>query len=153
MINEFNRSFDKVAAAVKRMAQQPLVVGKFSQHFNSVEFRCGLKRGCIHCDGAVFISPNLIMALEEIRRRIERPLTIYSGYRCTEHNADINGAPQSQHVLGNAADLGIPEGFTIDRFAGIVQTTARQFSGGVGVYRKSRFIHIDLRYLKPDRRW
>ena len=37
--------------------------------------------------------------LEHMRRELQFPLIITSGYRCSAHNASIGGAPRSWHLL------------------------------------------------------
>ncbi len=40
-----------------------------------------------------------------IRDELGVPVRVNSGYRCPEHNRNIGGSPNSQHMNGNAADL------------------------------------------------
>ena len=53
----------------------------------------------------------LISALDKIREQYGKPITVTSGYRCTELNRAVGGAvntdgtPKSQHCKGEAADL------------------------------------------------
>ena len=53
----------------------------------------------------------LISALDKIRERYGKPITVTSGYRCPELNKAVGGAvnpdgtPKSQHCKGEAADL------------------------------------------------
>lgn len=43
--------------------------------------------------------------LDPAREMLGRPVTVNSGYRCPELNKAVGGAPASQHVKGEAADL------------------------------------------------
>ena len=43
--------------------------------------------------------------LQPLRDAIGEPLTVSSGYRCPALNRAVQGAADSQHVLGQAADL------------------------------------------------
>jgi uncharacterized protein YcbK (DUF882 family) len=43
--------------------------------------------------------------LQIIRDEIGKPITITSGYRSPQHNKAINGAKDSYHVRGMAADI------------------------------------------------
>ena len=52
--------------------------------------------------------------LETIRSYANRSISISSGYRCIELNKAIGGAANSQHVLGQAADIHI-QGFTTEQ--------------------------------------
>lgn len=110
-------------------------------------------KGCVHCGGAVYIAPMLIVALEEIRERFGTGLTILSGYRCKQHNAEIGGSRESMHVLGCAADIQVPYGIDPMQFYYGVCAVAESFRGGAGLYISQRFVHIDLRYDPAGRRW
>ena len=47
----------------------------------------------------------LISALDKIRERYGKPITVTSGYRCPALNKAVGGVNSSQHVKGEAADL------------------------------------------------
>ena len=115
-------------------------MGDLSQHFDSEEFAC-------HCGcGAKTVNPTLIYLLEEIRARIGKPIHILSGVRCKKHNADVGGAPYSQHLLGNAADIQV-KGLSSGQLHDIIEN--HFIVGGMGLY--NTFVHIDVRTLKA--RW
>lgn len=67
-------------------------------------------------------------------------IDILSGYRTPSHNARLDGAAkQSQHMNGKAADIYIPAVSTrllaaMSRIIG---------SGGVGIYLKKNYVHVD----------
>jgi len=46
--------------------------------------------------------------LEPLRERYERPVIITSGYRCKTLNYAIGGSANSQHTMGEAADILVP---------------------------------------------
>jgi zinc D-Ala-D-Ala carboxypeptidase len=46
--------------------------------------------------------------LEVVRLRLGAPIIIMSGYRCGALNAEIGGAANSQHMVGEAADFICP---------------------------------------------
>jgi zinc D-Ala-D-Ala carboxypeptidase len=52
--------------------------------------------------------------LETIRNYANMAVSVTSGYRCLELNKAIGGASNSQHVLGQAADIHI-KGFTTEQ--------------------------------------
>lgn len=115
---------------------------QLSAHFKVREFACG--------DGsdAVLVSPRLVMVLETIRAHFGAPVVIHSAYRTPQYNAKVNGAAHSQHCYGMAADISVsgqkPE---------TVAAYARQLMpdwGGVGVYAKKGFTHIDVREKRSD---
>lgn len=43
--------------------------------------------------------------LDPLRERYGRPIHVSSGYRCPRLNKAVGGAPTSQHVKGEAADI------------------------------------------------
>ena len=48
----------------------------------------------------------LAALLEEVRSLLgDKPIIVHSGFRCPELNTVIGGAPSSQHVKGEAADI------------------------------------------------
>lgn len=49
------------------------------------------------------------MVLDPLRRIIQTPITITSGYRCSAVNKAVGGVTNSWHTKGNAADLRIKD--------------------------------------------
>ena len=78
-------------------------------------------------------------------------IEMLSGYRTAETNAwlaaqDVDVAWNSQHILGKAIDFRIGN-TPITTLAAWAEEAG---AGGIGVYRESRFIHVDT---GPSRRW
>lgn len=75
-----------------------------SEHFSNEELAC-------HCcgEGADIVSDRLLELLEQLRENIGGPIEISCAYRCPSHNAEVGGVPDSQHVLGTAADIQTPD--------------------------------------------
>lgn len=46
-----------------------------------------------------------ITVLEPLRIEFKEPIKVSSGYRCPKLNASIGGVKNSQHLLGQAADI------------------------------------------------
>jgi zinc D-Ala-D-Ala carboxypeptidase len=47
--------------------------------------------------------------LEALRLKLgNKPITVNSGFRSIQHNADVGGASDSMHLYGTAADLDVP---------------------------------------------
>ena len=46
--------------------------------------------------------------LEPLRRHLDRPVVISSGYRCKKLNQLVGGVHTSQHMTGEAADIAAP---------------------------------------------
>lgn len=112
---------------------------KLSEHFNPEEFAC--KCGC----GLKEVSPKLIELLEVIRKYANAPITIVSGRRCPAHNKECGGAKNSQHLLGNAADIQI-KGMSASKAQQFIQElhdSNKCRVGGLGKYFS--FTHVDIR--------
>ena len=55
--------------------------------------------------------------LQPLRDAWGKPLHINSGYRCPELNREVGGAPTSQHVKGEAADVACDKPVELARLA------------------------------------
>ena len=116
------------------------------KYFKKPEFACKCGK---YCDGyPAEIDMNMVKIADEIRSRIGKPIHINSGLRCKTHNANVGGVSNSQHLFGNAADLGCPSGCTPIQMASIAEDVMGD-TGGIGIY--SWGIHIDTRTTKS--RW
>jgi zinc D-Ala-D-Ala carboxypeptidase len=96
---------------------------------------------CHHC-GCAYVDRRLLSALFDTREKIGRPLSIADAFRCAAHNAAINGAKDSQHPYGLAAD---PRGLTIAEALSVGVWT------GIGSPDKRLAVHVDLRAGDPAR--
>lgn len=72
--------------------------------FKLEEFRCRC------CGGLLPLAKENIEALVEnvldpARQRYGGPVLVNSGYRCLAHNKAVGGVPNSQHLVGQAADI------------------------------------------------
>lgn len=58
---------------------------------------------------SIAVSDNLMLlivnVLQPLRTALKKPVIVSSGYRCIELNKHIGGVSNSQHVLGQAADI------------------------------------------------
>lgn len=115
---------------------------KLSTNFTVREFACS--------DGsdAVLVAPRLVMVLQSIRSHFGAPVTVNSAYRTPQKNAAVGGAAQSQHCYGTAADI-VVKGVTPARVAAYARELMPDW-GGVGVYAKQGFTHVDVREVKAD---
>ena len=117
------------------------------QYFKKAEFKC--KCGGKYCTGyPAEIDMDMVKICDEIRKRIGKPITVNSGIRCKQHNANVGGVSNSQHVCGTAADLQKPSGVTPAKMAAIAEEIMGN-TGGIGIY--SWGIHVDTRKTKS--RW
>ena len=117
-----------------------------SAHFSVQELSCR------HC-GRLYISPVLLEMLETLRRRMDMPLTPNSGYRCPQHNKNIGGSKRSQHCLGLAVDINVPDRRGLDSFVTAAEEVAQEVRGGFHYYPRGQFVHIDCWPWPRDRRW
>lgn len=114
---------------------------RLEDHFRAGEFACK------HC-GAMKVDTALVDGLESMRALAGVPITITSGYRCPNHPESLRN-PDSQHVLGKAADIRVANMpvLLMYRLAEQVLTFEQ---GGIGIYPGEGFIHVDT---GPKRRW
>lgn len=108
---------------------------KLTAHFRVREFRCK--------DGSdkILIDDKLARLLEQIRVYAEASVTITSAYRTVAYNAKVGGTRGSQHTKGTAADI-ITSGRAPAEIARFAQAIG---AGGVGLYTKRNFVHVDTR--------
>lgn len=115
---------------------------QLSAHFKVREFACG--------DGsdAVLVAPRLVMVLETIRTHFGTAVRINSGYRTPQYNAKVGGVAHSQHCYGTAADITV-RGQAPATVAAFARSIMPDW-GGVGIYSKKGFTHIDVREKRSD---
>jgi hypothetical protein len=88
-----------------------------SEHFTLAELACHCPRHPWAPGDRSMLPPGgfarlqeLAAFLEQVRRLVgNRPVHVFSGYRCPEHNAEVGGAGGSMHLQGVAADIGVKE--------------------------------------------
>lgn len=99
------------------------------------------------------MDPRLFDVLHVVARRLEatEPFQVLSGYRAPETNAarareSRRVSRVSLHMSGMAADVRLPgrDAFGVARLAASMQI------GGVGLYPRDGFVHLDC---GPARRW
>jgi len=80
---------------------------------------------------------------EQLRRGLECPLIVTSGYRTKAHNKKVGGAKDSYHMKGLAVDIKpVDTKVTLRKL--FIKATKIKEVGGLGWYEDSH-IHIDLR--------
>ena len=128
-------------ATVKVYSKSKDGTKKLSTNFTVKEFACS--------DGSdpVFISPDLVKILQEIRDYFKAPITINSGFRTPTKKKAVGGATNSQHLYGMAADITV-KGVDPKKVYAYADSLM-PYSGGVGLYKT--FTHVDVRKTKS--RW
>lgn len=124
---------------------------RLSKHFVIEEFDCN--------DGTK-VSPREYRGLEylcrqylEPMRRCFGPCSVHSGYRTYSWNRRVGGEPNSFHIYpahdGNdqAADVSFARGNPTSwhSFANAIRNRKRHGRGGLGLYVRQNFVHIDIR--------
>lgn len=92
------------------------------------------------------MDPKLLDLLFQLHQRLrtDEPFHVVSGYRCPQTNAMLASrsegvATKSLHMEGKAIDITMP-GRQLTR---IRQEAANLKLGGVGIYSKTGFVHVD----------
>lgn len=119
-----------------------------TKNFKIEEFEC--KCGCVMPE---FVKINVAELAENLQvlRDIVGRLDLTNAYRCKEHNADVGGSSDSQHLKGKAADIK-SKTITPTKMAIIVDDLMKieKFKlGGIGIY--NTFTHLDIRGYRA--RW
>ena len=113
-----------------------------AKYFRIEELACKCRRCAGQNNvGENGIDPKLLNLLDRIRERAGYPIYINSGYRCSEHNAEVGGVPDSQHVHGIAADIR-SEMVSVRKLAQIAE---EEGADGIGIYLEDGFVHVDVR--------
>lgn len=104
-------------------------------NFTRDEFEC--QCGC----GSAAMSPTFMGKLQQVRTAYGKPMTVTSGYRCPDHNANVSSTGRDgPHTTGRAADIGVSHADAKRLLAlGTIHFT------GIGVKQKGsgRFLHFD----------
>lgn len=120
---------------LKKGVNVPLCYG-----LNSAEIDCKcLNKSCQH----ILISDRLLKSYVTLRKLINLPFTINSGYRCPQHNLSAGGATLSRHMSGEAIDVSsknILEVFDEEHLKDLITFSEFTF---YKFYKT--FVHLDVR--------
>ncbi|MGB9927608.1 MAG: S8 family serine peptidase [Methanosarcina sp.] len=94
-------------------------------------------------DGAKYarISPELVEGLQKIRDRMGLAVIINSGYRHKKLNETVDGADESQHMTGRAADIRVASKRPLD----LARIALEELGCDIGIGLGRNSIHVDLR--------
>lgn len=74
------------------------------KYFNKKEFAC--KCGGRYCNGyPTQMNEKVVKAIDKVRAHFNAPITVTSGLRCKQHNANEGGVSNSRHQYGKAIDF------------------------------------------------
>ena len=121
---------------------------KLTNNFSMSEFEC--KCGCKMPE---YVKKNVIELANNLQvlRDVVGKLDLTNSYRCKNHNSDVNGSVNSQHLLGKAADVK-SDTFNPSDLAMVVEDLMKNETfeiGGIGLY--NTFTHVDIRGTRA--RW
>lgn len=85
--------------------------------------------------------------LDPLRKFMNTPILVTSGYRCKELNAKVGGVQNSQHMKGEAADITINGAKCTDllQMAGFIECYCDYDQ--LIVYRPQKFIHVSTKMV------
>lgn len=116
--------------------------GHTSPNFRFAEFRTqNPDRRVLPDNPVIRLNRDLVLALEEVRSEIRRPMSIVSGFRDTVWNRIVGGSPMSEHLHGNAADLDVSLGIR----PRIAYDAGARGLGQVGSGDTGIITHMDMR--------
>lgn len=113
---------------------------KITTHFSLEEFKCS------HCKQIPWnqLTSAYLRALcnnlELVRKVLNKPILINSGYRCPVHNKAVGGKLSSYHVKCLAADISVKNLTGMEIFRAIWKSGA-DFSG-IGI--APNYVHVDI---------
>jgi uncharacterized protein YcbK (DUF882 family) len=85
------------------------------------------------------MNPKLLIMLDRVRDKFDKPMYITSGYRTVEHNAKVGGKENSSHLKGLAVDISCKT--SLDRFD-LINCLLDVGFNRIGI--ASTFIHVDI---------
>lgn len=117
---------------------------QLSENFNTISDNLI----CVHCGGFEY-SNKFLRKLQLLRYLVDKPFRFSESgggfYRCRDFNQKIGGAENSQHLLGNAADI-LTHGWD-GATKWLFVSQAMQLDLSIGVYPS--WFHIDNRGGDP----
>jgi len=93
------------------------------------------------------LHPKLLVKLIGLRKILERPVYITSGYRCSRYNRKVGGILNSYHCIGLAADIKVKDINLIT----LLEICENIDFNGIGFYEKKNLLHLDVRPTKRAR--
>jgi len=121
-------------------------ISKLSRNFDWSEFTKSDTAARLHINNAITsceVRDNIKALVDDVLQPLRDawggPLFINSGYRCLELNKAVGGVPTSQHVLGQACDVGCTDPLALARLAKKMKLDYDQ----MGIYPS--FVHFSYK--------
>lgn len=119
-----------------------------SEFFDREEFRC--QCGGKYCNGfPEEPEEELVRTCDEIRRRLGVPVSIVdaggSGVRCPQHNTNVGGVANSNHLYGKAADLHSSK--SPEEMARVAEEVMGN-TGEIGIYGWGIHVAVNCKYSR-----
>ena len=105
-----------------------------SENLSQHEVDCKCTSNLCHF---TILNEKTVWSFEALRKDVDEPLRITSGYRCQKHNFAVGGREDSYHTTGDALDIVCPDSMCIEKFG----DKARKFFDFVLVYPDKKVIH------------
>jgi uncharacterized protein YcbK (DUF882 family) len=83
--------------------------------------------------------PKLLVMLDMVRDKFDKPMYITSGYRTEKHNTKVGGTPNSSHLRGLAVDIACSS--SVDRYH-LINCLLDVGFKRIGI--ANSFIHVDI---------
>ena len=87
------------------------------------------------------LNPKLVKLMHKVEKHYGKKLIVTSGYRSKSYNRRVHGVKNSQHIVCKAADVRVPG---VGKQALAKYARSLQGIGGVGVYCRSSYVHLDV---------
>ena len=108
------------------------------EYFKPSEFAC--KCGGF-CDGApARMDEKLVRTADRLRARFGAAITVSSGLRCRQHNANAGGVSNSRHLCGKAMDFCVAGKSAEEVLKAVRQQPEIRYAYAID----SRFVHMDV---------
>lgn len=81
-------------------------MGNYTKNFDRDDFQCRCEV-CQRLPNRVYTKVGVVQALQRLRDRYGKPITVTRGVSCTHHNDEVGGAPDSRHLPHHADGIDI----------------------------------------------
>lgn len=122
---------------------------QITEHFSLDEFIFSETAHNLRIDNTppselMFNVTNTCLGLEKIRAFLNMPIIILSGYRCEQLNNAVGGEKESQHVLGQAADIICPNYADPFHLAEVLKNNITYFNIDQLILEYNRWVHVSF---------